>query len=193
MEGKFVHRWSATVQFEVRAQVITAVADGLLWIMGQPALHYLDDFLLIGASDSQQCVVALQTSLELCETLSIPVAAPKVEGPATVLPFPGILIDSGNGVLELPSDKLLRLKRLIRLRRGKKKCKKQELLSLIGQLSHACRVVRAGRTFLHHMIDLSSVPKELNHWVHLIKVFSPIYTGGQSSWRTGMGSPYSVV
>ena len=100
-------------------KLFTAVADDLLWIMGQhgvtEALHYLDDFLLLEASDSQQCAVALQTSLELCETLGIPIAAPKVEGPATVLPFLGILIDSGNGVLKLPSDKLLGLKRLIRL------------------------------------------------------------------------------
>ena len=79
------------------------MAEGLLWIMGQPALHYLDDLLLIGASSSQQCALALQTSLEQCETLGVPIAPPKVEGPATVL-----LIDSGNGVLELPSDKLLR-------------------------------------------------------------------------------------
>ena len=50
-------------------KLFTAVAEGLLWIMGQPALHYLDDFLLIGASDSQQCAVALQTSLEQCETV----------------------------------------------------------------------------------------------------------------------------
>ena len=42
------------------------------------------------------------------------------------------------------------------------KCKKRELLSLIGQLNHACRVVRAGRTFLRRMIDLS---ESLNiHW-----------------------------
>ena len=98
-------------------------------------------------------------------------AAHKVEGPATVLPFLGILIDSVNGVLKLPSDKLLRLKQLIRLWRGKMKCRKRELLSLIGQLSHACRVVRAGRTFLRRMIDFSSVPKELHHWVRLNKGF----------------------
>ena len=40
-------------------KLFTVVADGLLWIMGQPALHYLDDLLPIGASDSQQCAVAL--------------------------------------------------------------------------------------------------------------------------------------
>ena len=51
-------------------KLFTAVADGLLWIMGRhgitEALHYLDDFLLLGANGSQQCTVALQTSLQLC-------------------------------------------------------------------------------------------------------------------------------
>lgn len=40
--------------------------------------------------------------------------------------------------------------------------------ALIGHLS---RVVRAGRTFLCCMIDLSSVPKDLNQWVRLNKGF----------------------
>ena len=119
--------------------------------MGQPALHYLDDFLLIGASDSQQCVVALQTSRELCETLGVRIAAPKWRDPPQCFPSS---VDSGNGV---PSDKLLRLKRLIRLWRGKKKCKNRELLSQVG---HACRVVRVG-TFLRRMIDLSSGTESL--------------------------------
>ena len=53
----------------------------------------------------------------------------------------------------------------------KEKCQKRELLRLIGLLSHASRVVRAGRTFLRRMIDLSTIPKELHHWVRLNKGF----------------------
>ena len=52
---------------------------------------------------------------------------------------------------------------------GEKSCRKRNLLSLIDQLNHACCDIWAGRTFLRWMIDLSSVPKELNHWVRLSK------------------------
>ena len=38
---------------------------------------------------------------------------------------------------------------------GRKACKKQELLSLIGKLSHTCKVVWVDRVFLHRMIDFS--------------------------------------
>jgi hypothetical protein len=41
----------------------------------------------------------------------------------------------------------------------------------MGQLQHACRIVRAGRTFLRGMIDLSMVPRELDHWVRLNRGF----------------------
>ena len=43
----------------------------------------------------------------------------------------------------------------------------RELLSLIGQLQHACCVVRPGRTFLRRMINLSTVAKELHHRIRL--------------------------
>ena len=159
-------------------KLFTALADGLLWIMGRhgitEALHYLDDFLLLGAGDSQQCKVALQTFLGLCKVLGVLITAHKVEGPATELPFLSILIDTVHGVLKLSPDKLLRLKQLIRLWQWKTSCKKRELLSLIGHLSHACRVVRAGRTFLRRMIDLSSIPKDLNHWVRLNTGFQSV-------------------
>ena len=156
-------------------KLFTAVADGLLWIMGRhgvtEAMHYLDDFLLLGAKDSRQCERALNVALCLCEELGFPIAEHKLEGPATVLPFLGILIDTERRILELPAEKLDRLKGLIRTWQGKKSCRKRELLSLIGQLQHACRVVRAGRTFLRRMIELSTVPKELDHWVRLNEGF----------------------
>lgn len=38
---------------------------------------------------------------------------------------------------------------------------------MIGLLSHACKVVRAGRSFLRRLINLSTVPKHLAHFVRL--------------------------
>ena len=44
---------------------------------------------------------------------------------------------------------------------------KRDLLSLIGVLSHACKVVQAGRTFLHHLIDLSTCSVGLDRNIRL--------------------------
>ena len=71
------------------------------------------------------------------------------------------------GVLRLPREKLQRLQREIVRGEGKKTCTKRELLSLIGQLQHACCVVRPGRAFLRRMIELSTVAKQLHHRIRL--------------------------
>ena len=156
-------------------KIFTAVADALLWVMGRHdvthAMHYLDDFLILGPPKSANCGRALQVSLGLCKVLGFPIAEHKVEGPSSRLSFLGILLDTERGILLLPPEKLGRLKLLIASWRCRKGCRKRELLSLIGHLQHACRVVRAGRTFLRRMIDLSSVPKELDHWVRLNRAF----------------------
>ena len=156
-------------------KIFTALADGLLWCMGKhgiaESLHYLDDFLVMGKGSSDQCSDALQISLALCSKLGFPIADHKVEGPSSCLPFLGILIDTQKFILQLPQDKVERLKSLIHQWEGRRSCTKRDLLSLIGHLSHACRVVQAGRTFLRRMIDLSVIPKELHHWVRLNKGF----------------------
>ena len=51
--------------------------------------------------------------------------------------------------------------------RGRKKCSKRELLSLIGQLQHASTVVKPGRVFLSRMISLASTLKGLDHHCRL--------------------------
>ena len=50
-------------------------------------------------------------------------------------------------------------------------CSKRELLSLIGTLSFAVKVVPAGRTFLRRMIDLSSSIISLDEVITLSETF----------------------
>ena len=50
---------------------------------------------------------------------------------------------------------------------GRKACKKRDLLSLIRAISHASKAVRAGRMFVRRLIDLSTVVKHLDYYVHI--------------------------
>ena len=50
---------------------------------------------------------------------------------------------------------------------GKRKATKRELLSLIGKLSFAAKLVPAGRLFLHHLIQLSATERKLHHHIYL--------------------------
>ena len=65
--------------------------------------------------------------------------------------------------LQLPRDKLYRLKELLSERQFKKVCSKEQLESLLGHLSHACSVVKPGRSFISWLISLLSDAKR-KHW-----------------------------
>ncbi len=88
----------------------------------------------------------------------------KVEDPSTVINVLGICLDME---VRLPNDKLLKLQVCIRTWEGKRMCIKRELLSLLGILHHAAKVVPPGRTFLRRMIDTSMLATQNHHHIRL--------------------------
>ena len=84
-----------------------------------------------------------------------------------MISFLGIILDSEAMQIRLPRAKLLRLQADLERWSGRKACRKRDLLSLIGRLAHACKVVPAGRSFLRRMIDLSTKAQSLDHWIRL--------------------------
>ena len=141
-------------------KIFSAVADALTWAMLTEGihdlLHYLDDYLFLSLPRAPQAWTFLEKAIAVCQSLGVPVASNKIEGPNTALTFLGITIDTVRGELCLPADKLIRLQQTIRYWASKRSCTKRELLSLIGQLQHAATVVRPGRTFQRRMIDLAA-------------------------------------
>ena len=105
------------------------------------------------------------------EHLGTPVAMEKLEGPATVLTFLGIEIDTKEMILRLPMTKLVELQDLVTSWLGKKSCLKRELQSLAGKLQHACKVVRPERTFLRRAFELVSVTSRKHHHIRLNAMF----------------------
>ena len=157
-------------------KVFTAVADALMWIFRKygvcAGIHYLDDYLFVGAPDSNECQQAIALALKICEWLGVHVSMHKLEGPSTLIVFLGILLDTEKGELRLPPEKLARLRELITQWQGKKSCTKREILSLIGHLQHACKVVKPGRTFLRRIINLSMVAKQPYHHIRINREFT---------------------
>ena len=152
-------------------KIFTALADSLEWILGSRgvnhSLHYLDDFLFLGKPECNQCETALNKALSTFAELGVPIAPEKVKGPLTELEFLGIVLDSVEREIRLPFEKLVRLKLLVKQWASRRACTKRELLSLIGHLSHACKVIKPGRPFLRRLIELSTKAKELHHHLRL--------------------------
>lgn len=167
----------ATLPFGLRSapKIFNTLADVIEWILKQEGIdwvfHYLDDFLVIGAPSSDQCARQLQTLLAVFDKLNVPVAVEKLEGPATILIFLGIELDTQALTLRLPVDKLTELKLLINSWTQKRACTKKDLQSLVGKLQHACKVVRPGRSFLRRMFELLKGVSRKQHFIRLNKSF----------------------
>ena len=75
------------------------------------------------------------------------VALDKLEDPASTLTFLGVTLDTVNQELRLPADKLKEISQAVIDWLGRHTATKRELLSLIGNLAFAARVVPAGHLF----------------------------------------------
>ena len=151
--------------------IFTALADALQWIIEQKGVrfvfHYIDDFITIGAPSADECSHNLSVIKEACRETGVPVEDKKTEGPTTSLTFLGLQLDTVALEISLPRDKLVSLREALTGWRGRKACRKRQLLSLIGTLSFACRAVRSGRTFLRRLITLSTRVSQLDHFVRI--------------------------
>ena len=156
-------------------KLFNILADFLAWILNQqgvsPVLHYLDDFLTMGQADSATCHNNFTTIQQTCQKLGIPLALEKLEGPSHSLTFLGIEIDTIHMEARLPQDKLSRISKQLTSWLGKRKATKREILSLVGSLQHASKVVRPGRTFTARMYSTAARVKELYHFTRLNKDF----------------------
>ena len=151
--------------------IFLAVADAVEWMAVESGvsslMHYLDDFLTMGRASSSECHNNLELIKSLCTFLGLPLKTEKIEGPTTVLVFLGIILDTARQELRLPQEKVEELSRLVKEWSDKRVSTKRELLSLIGKLSHATKVVVSGRTFLRQMIDTAASVQRLDHHIKL--------------------------
>ncbi len=90
------------------------------WV--QALLHYLDDFLIIGAPNSSGCQASLSILLGTFHQLGFPVAPEKLESPTTFVTFLGQQIDSVAQKVRLPGEELTTLLEVIHSWLGRRSC-----------------------------------------------------------------------
>ena len=150
--------------------IFDAIASAAEWILINKydlefVIHLLDDFLSIEGPEGDGS--ALARILEAFRSLGIPVNEKKVDGPSTVIEFLGITLDTIIFEARLSPEKVAKLTELLASFKGRKKCTKKQLLSLVGSLSFACKVIRPGRSFLSRMISLAYSVRELHHRIRI--------------------------
>jgi len=109
--------------------------------------------------------------IDIAKYLGIPLAMDKVEGPSHCLTFLGIILDTQKMQARLPDDKLSRVKQQLSNWLHRKKATKREILSLVGSLQHASKVVKPGRIFVARMYSTAAKVKKMKDFASLNKSF----------------------
>ena len=153
--------------------IFNQVADALQWILRNNydvanLEPYLDDFMSVappsGHVATSLAAIQKATVLQVFENLGVPVAtvADKVVGPTTRMTVLGIEVDSVAQLSRLSDEKMEALTAALIVWSRRHSCTKRELLSLVGTLSFAAKVVPPGRTFIRRLIDLSCIVESLD-------------------------------
>ena len=74
---------------------------GLKWL-----IHYIDDYFIASPPNATLCEKHLRCFLKVCKQLGFPIAMDKVNGPATMLNFLCLELDSVLQQIWLPATKL---------------------------------------------------------------------------------------
>ena len=101
--------------------------------------------MFVGPSNSKVCQKNLNTFLALSENLGIPIKASKTCQPSTKAVVHLVMLDTEQMELSLPEDKCQTILEKLSHFMNRKKCRLQELQSLIGHLNFACLIVVPGR------------------------------------------------
>ena len=144
-----------------------AIAHIIKWRNGDgrdPA-NYLDDFLFI-ALLKLICQNHLDRFMEVCEYINLPISIEKTQFPTMQLVFLGLLIDTIQGMVFLPVEKISRGRELIQaiLNKKSRKVTIKELQKICGFLNFLGRAVVPGRAFTRRLYSYTRNKNLMPHY-----------------------------
>ena len=153
-------------------KIFETFSTAIQWIFEQQVpsalcTHYVDDFVIF-AKDEMSCKNHLQSLLNICDDIGVPMAQEKTTDPATKVTYLGIELDCVARVARLPMEKITENVHLLNHFLSESKIRKSQLDSLIGKLCFASSVVPAS-PFLRRLYDLASTTQVPYHFVKLTK------------------------
>jgi hypothetical protein len=128
--------------------------------------HYLDDFILVGRKFSNDCSTLMNTLMDVCDELGVPIAEYKTVGPSNIITFLGFIIDTVLMMVRIPEEKLQRLRNLLQPLLYKKKVSLKDLESLTGLMAYCSRAILSSRAFIRRFYDLiAAVNNKKPHYI----------------------------
>ena len=194
-------------------EISNAITHVMTYRNGKEPVNYLDDFLFIALMKAI-CNQYLQRFLDFCSEVGFPVALEKTEWASTMITFLGLLINTMNGTVSIPIDKVERAKNMISRLMSKHKMTIHEVQKLCGYLNFLCRAIVPGRSFTtrmyaplrirnkqgqllkkHHHVKITAEMKmDMNVWMGFLETplaysrpfidFSDEWTPEEMNWYT---------
>ena len=136
----------------ISCALFQVVSDAVVFLVkhrtNRPLINYLDDYLFVALMRSV-CNWQMQTFLQVCREINLPVSAKRTHWASEMLVFLGFLVDGKNKIVLIPIDKLHKANELISefLQHKKKKVTVLKLQQLCGFLNFLCCCVVPGCTF----------------------------------------------
>lgn len=140
-------------------------------------VNYLDDLLCIGSS-FEACQDAQNSVISLLRFVGFYISYSKLQPPAQITKYLGVIVDSCAMELRLPLEKLVKLKQVLLDVSGKRSISRKALESLTGVLSHCATVIRGGRLFCRRLYDLYKVMISKN----LSTIYIPLEARKDIEW-----------
>ena len=134
----------------------------------ESTLYYLDDIITITGNKSS-CQSSLSIILETCEKAGFKISTSKTVGPARVITFLGIQIDTVNQVLSMSQEKMSEIRSELLAWKEKSYCSKRDLLAIVGKMNFCSQMIKNGKKFMRRLIELSTKGKSLNSKLKLTK------------------------
>nr|XP_055053787.1 uncharacterized protein LOC129438918 [Misgurnus anguillicaudatus] len=172
-------RWHEKYYFAVRLtfgcksspKIFDMLSEAICWILSNNyaipyLIHLLDDFLIISPPDAIPAA-HLITVQNVFSKLGVPIAQEKTSGPDTSIEFLGINLDTIKFQASLPKEKIDRIILVSSTHLDSPNCSKRELLSLLGHLNFAMRIIPQGRPFISHLLSLASSVVRLEDQISL--------------------------
>ncbi len=169
--GKFYFAVRLTFGCKSSPKIFDMLSEAICWILSNNyaiphLIHLLDDFLIISPPEAIPAAHIL-TVQKVFSELGIPIAQEKTLGPATSIEFLGINLDSVKSQVSLPKEKIDRIILVTATLVNSRCCSKRELLSLLGHLNFAKRIIPQGRPFISHLLVLASSARVLEDLISL--------------------------
>ena len=148
------HYVDTCVPFGTRhgSQIFQHLSDGVRFAMRQKGyiiIDYIDDYVGVGVANASY--VAL---IDLMNDLGLTISQKKLFSPSTKVTCLGVLIDTVNGIISIPPEKLRDVTDNVRQWLSRDAATKRELQSILGLLLYVHKCVKPACIFLNRMLDL---------------------------------------